>query len=64
MEPMAAGAWTYSVPYLDPMDYTVAFTCEEVPDDPATNNDEISFYQPQDTTVTDGADSFVDFTTP
>jgi hypothetical protein len=61
LDPEAAGAWTYSVPFLDPVDYTVAFTCEEVPDDPVVNNDEIMFQHAQSATVTDAGDTVVDF---
>ena len=60
MDPEAAGAWTYSVPFLDPMTYTVAFTCEDVPDDPAMD-DAITFMQPQDAIVSDGGDTPIDF---
>ncbi len=61
MDPEAAGAWTYSVPFLDPMAYTVAFMCEEVPDDPAVSNDEIVFQHAQNATVTDGGDTMINF---
>jgi hypothetical protein len=44
MDPEAAGAWTYSIPFLDPMTYTVAFTCEEVEVLPDMD-DEIVFLQ-------------------
>lgn len=32
-----AGAYTYTVHFLDPGDYTVAFTCQGLDDDPATD---------------------------
>jgi hypothetical protein len=35
--PEKAGAYTYTVHYLDPGDYTVAFTCQGLDDDPATD---------------------------
>ena len=41
-----AGAYTYTVPFLDPGAYTVAFTCQGLGDDPATDEvgvDEIAF---------------------
>lgn len=37
--PEKAGAYTYTVHYLDPGDYTVAFTCQGLDDDPATDAD-------------------------
>lgn len=41
-----AGAYTYSVPFLDPGPYTVAFTCQGLDDNPDTDEvdgDEIAF---------------------
>jgi hypothetical protein len=32
-DPMDAGAYNYTVPYLDPGPYTVAFTCQGLDDD-------------------------------
>ena len=55
-----ASAWSYSVPFLDPMNYTVAFTCDAIADEPCTD-EAITFQQPQNTTVTDGGDSPISF---
>ena len=41
-----AGAYAYMIPFLDPGAYTVAFTCQGLDDDPATDQvapDEITF---------------------
>jgi hypothetical protein len=35
--PEKAGAYTYTVHFLDPGEYTVAFTCQGLDDDPATD---------------------------
>ena len=35
--PEKAGAYTYTVHFLDPGDYTVAFTCQGIDDDPSSD---------------------------
>lgn len=54
------GAYTYMVPYLSPGDYTVAFTCQGLADDPATD-DAITFGATANATVSDGEETVVDF---
>jgi len=56
----AAGAYTYAVHYLSPGDYTVAFTCQGLNEDPAAL-DELVFVQPQNATVIDRQTTSVDF---
>lgn len=57
---MAAGAYTYSIPFLSPGDYTVAFTCQGLNEDPA-NTDNLVFVQAQNAVVTDGEETTIDF---
>ena len=64
VDPNAAGAYTYSVQYLSPGNYTLAFTCHGIDDDPAAANADLVFVQPQTTTVVDGGEAVVDFTDP
>jgi hypothetical protein len=59
-DPQAAGAYTYWVPFLSPGDYTVAFTCQGLIDDPEAD-DGLTFVQPQNATVIDGQTTLVDF---
>ncbi|MFU8817285.1 MAG: DUF4382 domain-containing protein [Pseudomonadales bacterium] len=56
----AAGAYTYSVPFLSPGDYTVAFTCQGLEDDPEATDD-LVFVQPQNATVVNAQTTEVDF---
>lgn len=55
-----AGAYTYAVPYLSPGEYTVAFTCQGLDEDPQ-GDDGLVFVQPQNATVSDGQTTTVDF---
>ena len=48
-----AGAYTYTVEFLDPGDYTVAFTCQGLDDDP-TMDDAIVFLGQVNATVESG----------
>lgn len=68
----AAGAYTYSVPFLSPGEYTVAFTCRglnETPDaddspadpDAPDQTTDVWFSEPQNATVADGEVAVVDF---
>jgi len=54
------GAYTWSVTFLSPGDYTVALTCQALDDDAATD-DEIVFGDSLNASVTDGRDTVVDF---
>lgn len=56
----ATGAWLYTLGFLPPGAYTLAFTCEAALDDPATN-DTIAFGPPRNVTVTTGAFATADF---
>jgi hypothetical protein len=56
----AAGAYTYSIPFLSPGDYTVAFTCQGLDDDPEAAND-LLFVQAQNAVVTNGEETSVSF---
>lgn len=56
----AAGAYTYSVPFLSPGEYTVAFTCQGLEDDPEVTDD-LLFIQPQNAVVTNGEETEVSF---
>lgn len=60
MDSQAAGAYTYSIPYLAPGWYTVAFTCQGISDDPETD-DTLVFVQEQNARVVDGEATEVDF---
>jgi hypothetical protein len=55
-----AGAYSYSIPFLSPGDYTVAFTCQGLSDDPVAV-DSLTFTAPQNTVVVDGEAAPVDF---
>lgn len=57
----AAGAYTYSIPFLSPGEYTVAFTCQGLDDDPDRLDDLLVFVQPQTAEVTNGEEAIVDF---
>ncbi len=59
----AAGAYTYSASFLPPGDYTVAFTCQGLADDPETA-DAITFVGAQNVSVSVDQNSTADFTTP
>jgi hypothetical protein len=52
--------WQYTAAYLDPMDYTVVFTCQSSLDNPDTT-DSIAFVAPANVTVTSGVDTVHDF---
>jgi hypothetical protein len=52
--------WYYMAAYLDPMDYTVVFTCQSSLDNPDTT-DSIAFVAPANVTVTSGVDTVHDF---
>lgn len=54
------GNYTYMVTFLSPGDYTVAFTCQGLADDPATEDD-IAFDAVSNATVSDGEETVVDF---
>lgn len=54
------GNYTYSVTFLSPGDYTVAFTCQADDDEPDTEDD-ITFAGSANATVEDGAETVVDF---
>jgi hypothetical protein len=56
----AAGAYTYSVPYLSPGTYTVAFTCQGLSEDPEAD-DGLVFVEPQNATVANRQTARVDF---
>lgn len=58
-----SGDWTYTVGFLAPGDYTVAFTCQAGDDDPDSGNDGIEFVDSSDSPaqVLDGQDTRVDF---
>jgi hypothetical protein len=56
----AAGAYTYSIPFLSPGDYTVAFTCQGLAEDPAVV-DGLTFVGAQNAVVVDGEATTVDF---
>lgn len=58
----AAGAYTYSIPFLSPGEYTVAFTCQGLAENPE-GDDGLVFVQPQNATVSDGETTSVDFQT-
>jgi hypothetical protein len=61
--PIVNGAdeFNYTVAFLEPGDYTVAFTCEADADDPE-DNDDISFFEPtQNATVITGETATVNF---
>lgn len=57
----AAGAYTYSIPFLSPGEYTVAFTCQGLNDDPATADEELIFVQAQNVVVIDGEATTINF---
>ena len=57
----AAGAYTYSVPCLSPGQYTVAFPCQGLSDDPAVTDAGLLFAGPHSATVVHGATTVVDF---
>lgn len=54
------GNYTYSVTFLSPGDYTVAFTCQADDDEPDTEDD-ITFAGSANATVEDGEETVVDF---
>jgi hypothetical protein len=56
----AAGAYTYSIPFLSPGEYTVAFTCQGLAEDP-TVLDGLVFIGAQNATVVNGEETVVDF---
>jgi hypothetical protein len=60
LDDQAAGAYAYSVPYLSPGTYTVAFTCQGLAENPEAP-DGLVFVQPQNATVTDRQTTQVDF---
>lgn len=60
MDEGQAGAYTYSIPFLDPGPYTVAFTCQGLNDDPTTDEvapDEVVFSGRVNANVADGRDT-------
>ncbi|MDZ7669052.1 MAG: DUF4382 domain-containing protein [Gammaproteobacteria bacterium] len=60
VDDQAAGAYTYSIPFLSPGEYTVAFTCQGLDDDPETADD-LVFVQAQNAEVTDSEETTIDF---
>jgi hypothetical protein len=56
----AAGAYAYEATFLSPGDYTVAFTCQGLGDDP-TLSDVIEFIGTQNVVVVDGQEATADF---
>ena len=54
------GAYSYSATYLSAGDYTVAFTCQGLDDDPETD-DPLEFSPSQNVSVIDGEDATADF---
>jgi len=61
VDPTAAGAYTYSVPFLSPGQYTVAFTCQGLSDDPEVTNAALVFAGVRNATVVHGQTAVVDF---
>jgi hypothetical protein len=60
LDPMMAGAYTYSVPFLDPGPYTVAFTCQgldDLPDSDQVAADELVFGSTVNADVAEGQGS-------
>jgi hypothetical protein len=58
VDSMAAGAYRYTVAYLDPGPYTVAFTCQGIDDDPMVdemNEEQITFPAQVNAEVIEGA---------
>lgn len=68
IDPVATGAvkqdengfYTYSITFLSPGDYTVAFTCQALDDD-ADTDDDIAFDGVANASVEDGEETVVDF---
>ena len=56
----AAGAYTYRIDFVPPGDYTVAFTCQGLADDPEVA-DTLAFVGPQTVTVVAGEEAGADF---
>lgn len=59
-DPMDAGAYHYTVAYLDPGPYTVAFTCQGLDDDPAVDemdDAQIDFAAQVNADVAEGSDT-------
>jgi hypothetical protein len=54
------GMYSYSAAYMSTGDYTVAFTCHSLDDDPGVI-DSLEFSAPQNVTVTNGVDATADF---
>jgi RNA polymerase sigma factor (sigma-70 family) len=63
MDDQAAGAYTYSIPFLPTGSYTVAFTCQGLSEDPETDDD-LEFVGTQDVEVLDGQETVADFVAP
>ncbi len=59
-DPNNASAWSYSVTFLSPMVYTVAYTCDALADDPDVD-DAVMFLAAQIATVEDGQDTRINF---
>lgn len=59
-DPDAASAYTYSVAFLSPGEYTVAFTCQGLDEDPEVL-DGLAFSAAQNAVVSDGEETIVDF---
>ncbi len=57
---VATGVYEYSLHFLSPGDYTVAFTCQALDDDPEVADD-LVFVDATDVTVTHGETTLVDF---
>lgn len=60
-DPNNAGAWSYSVPFLSPMDYTVAFTCDALVDVDPEADEMVEFLASENATVTADMDAQVNF---
>lgn len=56
-----AAEYPYTVAFLEPGEYTVAFTCDAGDDDPEVGGDEISFEPSQNATVITGETTTVNF---
>lgn len=56
--------YRYTAAFLEAGDYTVAFTCQALADDPATSNDEVKFSGTADVSVSANATTIHNFEAP